>query len=65
MGGKIYVENDQIKFKNVTATRMSCENSQTEMAFINGLLTVTSYGVIEDRLYLSNEQGIQFVLIRS
>jgi heat shock protein HslJ len=65
MGGSIFVEDNQVKFTGVTATRMSCEIQSFEMQFINVLLTVTQYGIIEDRLYLSNPDGVLLVLVRS
>lgn len=65
MGGKIHVEDNQIKFYNAMMTKMSCENVAAEMEYAKTLLSITHYGVIEDRLYLSNAEGLQMVLIRS
>ena len=65
MGGKIHVEDNQIKFYNAMVTKMSCENAATEMEYAKILLSITHYGIIEDRLYLSNAEGLQMILIRS
>lgn len=65
MGGKITVEDDSIKFKNVVATSMDCDVPQMELLILNTLMSVTNFGIIEDRLYLSNSTGIKMVLIRS
>ena len=65
MGGKIHVEDNQIKFYNAMVTKMSCENAATEMEYAKILLSITHYGIIEDRLYLSNAEGLQIILVRS
>ncbi len=65
MGGKLYVEENKIRFKNVVATSMDCNETQTEMLLLNTLMTITNFGIIEDRLYLSNYEGIKMVLVRS
>lgn len=65
MGGKVYVEDDHIKFYNAIVTKMNCKDAATELEYVKVLLSITHYGVIEDRLYLSNAEGLQMVLIRS
>ena len=65
MGGKVYVEDDQIKFYNAIVTKMNCKDAAQELEYVKILLSITHYGVIEDRLYLSNAEGLQMVLIRS
>ena len=65
MAGKIRVEDNQIKFYNAIVTKMNCENASTELEYAQILLSITHYGIIEDRLYLSNAEGLQMVLIRS
>lgn len=65
MGGNITVVENQIKFKNVVATSNACDYQQMELLILNTLMQVTNFGIIEDRLYLSNSSGIKMVLIRS
>jgi len=50
--GNIIVNKDKITFKKIAATKMSCDNLNQEMKFINALEKVTDYKIVGCELFL-------------
>jgi heat shock protein HslJ len=57
IGGSMIVKGNTIKFTNIIATEMACENMHIEKLFIDNLLNATSYSIKGGELFLyhSNE----------
>lgn len=62
MGGKILTVNNSIDFKNVFATSMVCDMQERELKILNTIITISSYSIVDSKLYLSNNQGLQLIL---
>ncbi len=50
--GKIITKGNQIKFEDIFATKMYCENMKIEKEFMQKLATITSFSVKENQFLL-------------
>ena len=61
MNGTLFFERDIIKFTNIITTKMMCANNNKENEFIETLQKVTTYKIENNRLWLSNPNGMLIV----
>ncbi len=61
MFGKLFSERELLRFTNVGLTRMACDKMANEAKFVKALESSTAYEIKNNRLYLSNPDGLKLV----
>jgi len=61
MFGKLFSEQELLRFTNVGLTRMACDKMANEAKFVKALESSTAYEIKNNRLYLSNPDGLKLV----
>ena len=60
MNGTLFFEKGLLRFTNIITTKMMCQNNK-ENEFINALQRATTYKIEDNRLWLSNPNGLLVV----
>jgi heat shock protein HslJ/uncharacterized membrane protein len=58
MNGTLFFEKGIIRFTNIITTKMMCQKGNKESEFIKTLQSVTTYKIENNRLWLSNPNGM-------
>lgn len=61
ISGTIFQERELLRFTNVLATQMACEESNKENKFIQSLQSSTAYKIKNNRLYLIHSDKIKMI----
>lgn len=61
MNGALFFEKDLLRFTNIRTTKMMCDTNNKESEFLQALQNGTTYSIENNRLTLSNADGIQTV----
>lgn len=61
MGGKLFSENDLLRFTDIVNTEMMCDNYETEKTLVKALQSTTRFELKENKLYLFNPEGTKAV----
>lgn len=61
MFGKLFSEKELLRFTNVGLTRMACDKMANEAKFVKALESSTAYEIKNNRLYLSNPDGMKLI----
>lgn len=61
MFGKLFSEREILRFTNIGTTEMACIGGNREMEFLQALQSTTTYKIENNRLWLSNNYGMQLV----
>ncbi len=61
MFGKLFSERELLRFTNVGLTRMACDKMANEAKFVKALESSTAYEIKNNRLYLSNPDGLKLI----
>ena len=59
--GKLFSERNLLRFTGIGTTRMLCDKISNEAKFLKALESATGYEIKNNRLYLSNPDGIKLV----
>lgn len=59
--GKLFAEQDLLRFTDIISTRMMCGPTNKEPQFLKALESSTKYEIKDNRLFLSNPNGIQLI----
>lgn len=59
--GSLFQEREILRFTNVLSTKMACDPKNKEDQFLKALQSSTTYKIENNRLYLSNPDGIKVV----
>ena len=61
ISGNIFQERELLRFTNIISTRMACGEINKENSFLNALQNSTGYKIKNNRLYLTNSDGVKVV----
>ena len=61
MSGTIFQERELLRFTNITSTKMACGATNLENTFLNALQGSTGYKIKNNRLYLTNPEGMKVI----
>ena len=61
ISGNIFQERELLRFTNIISTRMACGEINKENSFLNALQSSTEYKIKNNRLYLTNSDGVKVV----
>lgn len=61
MNGTLFFEKGIIRFTNIITTKMMCQEKNKENEFLQALQSTTTYKIENNRLWLSNSNGLQVV----
>lgn len=59
--GKLFAEQDLLRFTDIISTRMMCGTTNKEPQFLKALESSTKYEIKDNRLFLSNPNGLQLI----
>lgn len=59
--GSIFQEKELLRFMNIISSRMACEPNNKEDQFLKALQSSTTYEIKNNRLYLSNPDGVKVI----
>lgn len=59
--GSLFQERETLRFTNVLSTKMACDPKNKEDLFLKALQSSTTYEIKNNRLYLSNPEGMKVV----
>ena len=61
MRGKLFSEREVLRFTGIITTRMMCAPENQEAEFLKALQSATTFNIENNRLYLSNPDGLRLV----
>lgn len=61
IGGKLFFENDLLRFTDIVTTEMMCDNFKTEKTLVKALESTTRYELKDNKLYLFNPEGTKAI----
>ena len=61
MRGRLFSEKDILRFTNIVTTKMMCPPENREAEFLTALRSSTTFRIENNRLYLSNPDGLRLV----
>lgn len=59
--GSLIQEKGQLRFTNVLSSKMACDSNNKEDQFLRALQSATTYEIKNNRLYLSNPEGMKVI----
>lgn len=60
--GSLFQERELLRFTDVLSSKMACDPKNKEDLFLKALQSSTSYEIKNNRLYLSNPEGLKIIL---
>lgn len=60
--GKLFQERELLRFYDVASSKMMCDPKNKESVFIKALTSTTRYEIKNNRLYLSNPDGMKLIM---
>lgn len=61
ISGTIFQERELLRFTNIISTKMACGENNKENAFMKALQSSTGYKIKNNRLYLTNPDGMKVI----
>lgn len=61
ISGTIFQERELLRFSNIISTKMACGETNMENSFLKALQSSTGYKIKNNRLYLTNPDGIKVI----
>jgi heat shock protein HslJ len=60
--GKLFQERELLRFYDIASSKMMCDPKNKEGVFIKALTSATTYEIKNNRLYLSNPDGMKLIM---
>ncbi|WP_291115460.1 META domain-containing protein [Flavobacterium sp. UBA6135] len=60
--GKLFQERELLRFYDIASSKMMCDSKNKEGVFIKALTSATTYEIKNNRLYLSNPDGMKLIM---